>query len=160
MEQVLIILLLVTVANGAPVLLSYILSHRAAVPVDFGLKLKDGQLLFGTTKTWRGIIISILTTTFIAIILGISWYQGLLIAVFAMSGDLLSSFIKRRKAMDSGSRFLLLDQVPESFLPSLVMVYFERIDLMQVIVIVACFIILELVLSRLLYQFGIRKRPY
>lgn len=160
MEEIVKILLLILVANGAPVLISYLFSHRVSLPIDFGLQLKDQQPLFGTTKTWRGIIASITATVAVAYLLYHEFAIGLSIALLAMCGDLFSSFIKRRLKKPPGSKMLLLDQLPESLFPTLLMLYLNHIDLIQVIVIVVGFIIIELLLSVLLFRFGIRKHPY
>ena len=160
MNPMLDFLLLILVANGAPVLLSYVLSHRVSLPVDFGLRLNDQQYLLGRTKTWRGIIVSLLATVLVAVILGYETSIGLMTAVLAMSGDLISSFIKRRLKKTESSQAFLLDQIPESLFPSLWLMKLTYIDLTQVMVIVGCFIIIELALSVILYKIGIRKQPY
>ena len=69
MEEIFKILLLILVANGAPVLISYLFSHRMSFPVDFGIHLKDQQPIFGATKTWRGIIASIAATVAVSYLL-------------------------------------------------------------------------------------------
>jgi len=160
MSSILDFLLLILVANGAPVLLSYVLSHHVSFPVDFGLRLNDQQYLLGRTKTWRGIVVSLLATGLVAIILDYEASTGVMIAVLAMSGDLISSFIKRRLKKTESSQAFLLDQIPESLFPSLWLMKLNYIDLTQVMVIVVCFIIIELVLSVILYKIGIRKQPY
>ena len=160
MEEIFKILLLILVANGAPVLISYLFSHRMSLPVDFGIQLKDQQPIFGATKTWRGIIASIAATVAVSYLLYHEVAIGLSIALLAMCGDLFSSFIKRRLKKPPGSQMLLLDQLPESTFPALLMLYLNHIDLMQVIAIITGFIIIELLLSVLLFRFGIRKHPY
>lgn len=153
-------LVLILVANGSPIFISYLFSHRASLPVDMAYKLADQQYLFGATKTWRGLISSLLITPVSAFLLGYSFYFGFLIAVFAMTGDLLSSFIKRRLKRPSSSRFLFLDQIPEALFPALVCYFLYGLGLMQVIEIVLIFIIIELASSFVLFRYGIRKKPY
>lgn len=160
MRDAIEILLLILVANGAPVVISYLFSHRSAYPVDGGFQLPDGYALFGQTKTWRGILSSILATTALALLLGINWFVGLLIALAAMAGDLLSSFIKRRSGLLPSSRAIFLDQVPESLLPTLAASLFWPLGLIQVMVIVVSFFILEIILSKIFYKLGVRKKPY
>ena len=154
------ILLLILVANGAPILLSFIFSHRMALPVDLGFKLGDQQALFGKTKTWRGLIASLVFTILASVIIGLGIWTGFIISVLAMTGDLLSSFIKRRLKKPPSSQVFLLDQVPESLFPVFGVVSLYSLQLMQVIVIVVSFIIMEVVLSLILYRIGVRKRPY
>ena len=160
LDQLAEFLLLILVANGAPVLLSYVFSHRVSLPVDFGLKLNDKQYLLGRTKTWRGIVSSLLATVLVAVFLGYGAVTGAVISLLAMSGDLLSSFIKRRLRKKESSQAFLLDQVPESLFPSMGLLLMKYIDLTQVMVIVGCFIIIELTLSVVLYKIGVRKQPY
>ena len=160
MDEIFKILLFILVANGAPVLISYLFSHRMSLPVDFGVQLNDQQPLFGVSKTWRGIIASIAATVAVSYLLYDDGAVGLYIALLAMCGDLFSSFIKRRLKKPSGSQMFLLDQLPESTFPALLLLYLHHIDLMQVVAIIAGFILLELLLSVLLYRAGIRKHPY
>ena len=160
MNQLAEYLFLILVANGAPVLLNYIFSHRVSYPVDFGLKLNDKQYLLGRTKTWRGIVSSLLATILVAIFIGYDAVTGAVVSLLAMSGDLLSSFIKRRLMKKESAQAFLLDQIPESLFPSLWLLVMDYIDLTQVIVIVGCFIIIELTLSVVLYKIGVRKQPY
>jgi CDP-2,3-bis-(O-geranylgeranyl)-sn-glycerol synthase len=153
------LLLLVLIANGAPVLAHTVLGSHFAVPLDMGLMFR-GQPLLGHSKTWRGVIISILATALVAKLLGYSMQVGAVIACLAMSGDVLSSFIKRRLNRPASSMAPFLDQVPESLLPVWVMRHTFSLDGLSVIMLVCLFIILELVLSKILYYLGIRKTPY
>ncbi|MCG6935738.1 MAG: CDP-archaeol synthase, partial [Proteobacteria bacterium] len=89
------LLLLVMVANGVPVLACWLLQDRLARPIDNGLILADGQPLLGRSKTWRGLLITVLITPGVALLLGLGASTGLIIASMAMLGDLTSSFIKR-----------------------------------------------------------------
>lgn len=78
-----------------------------------------------------------------------------------MLGDLLSSFIKRRLGIAVSGRARLLDQVPESALPLLVL--HESLGLTaytETAMVVTVFVILDLSVSPLLYRLHIRKRPY
>jgi CDP-2,3-bis-(O-geranylgeranyl)-sn-glycerol synthase len=53
-----------------------------------------------------------------------------------------------------------LDQMPESLLPALAARWFEPLSLLDVVLIVGLFFVGELVLSRILYIWKIRDRPY
>ncbi len=159
MRELIITLILILVANGSPVLISFLLSHRMSLPIDLGLKLKDQQYLFGKTKTWRGLVTSLVATVLASFIITGGFQAGLVVASLAMSGDLLSSFIKRRLRKESSSKALLLDQIPESLFPALGMTLIIKLDLIQVIEIVIAFTIIELILPQALYHRGIRKRP-
>lgn len=153
------LLLLLLVANGAPILARNLFGSHFATPVDFGFRLANNPLL-GTSKTWRGLLASVLLTMLVAKLLGYSLLTGVIISVCAMTGDLLSSFIKRRLGMVPSSMAPLLDQIPESLLPALAMWYAFSLDWVSVMMLVTAFIVLELILSQVLYSLGLRNTPY
>lgn len=154
------LLLLIIIANGAPILIRVLLKNRFDTAVDFGQKLPDGHDIFGTSKTWRGVLAAITATPIAGWLLGYALEIGLWVAVYAVIGDLLSSFLKRRLAMEPSSMAFIVDQVPESLLPGLMMMEVFKLDLQSVLLMVLIFIIIELFLSHILYKWGIRKRPY
>ena len=156
MKDALEVLLLIVVANAAPVIAALIFSNHGTLAIDFGKKLKDQQYIFGVTKTWRGLLSSILITSLTAMVLGFSYITGVYIAVFSMLGDLLSSFIKRRFKKNSSTRIIFLDQIPESLLPVIFMTQLIMLNLMQAIAIIISFIIIELILSTLFLRFYTR----
>ena len=153
------LLLLIIVANGAPIIARNLLASHFATPMDFGVQFRNRDLL-GASKTWRGLIASILLTSVLALLLGYSMQTGAWLAVCAMAGDALSSFIKRRLNMKPSSMAPFLDQIPESLLPALIMREQFGLDIVSVIILVCSFIVLELGLSQILYRLGIRKTPY
>ncbi|HEY9052356.1 MAG TPA: CDP-archaeol synthase [Gammaproteobacteria bacterium] len=153
-------LFLIVLANGAPVLSQKFLGGRFNQPVDFGFIFVDGKRLLGDSKTWRGLLASLAITAPAAWLLGYEWQTGLLLALYSMLGDLLSSFIKRRMAMASSSMAPLIDQIPESLLPAWLLHEQFALDVESIVILVGLFIVLELVLSRILYIWGIRRRPY
>jgi CDP-2,3-bis-(O-geranylgeranyl)-sn-glycerol synthase len=71
-----------------------------------------------------------------------------------------SSFIKRRLDMAPHSMAPLLDQVPESLLPALMLRHTFGMDAVSIIILVAAFVVAELLLSLVLFKLGIRKKPY
>lgn len=154
------LLLLLIIANGTPIVARQIFGRRFEYPIDFGWHLKNGQNLFGSSKTFRGIITAIIVATFAAVILNVSWKHGLLIGGWAMLGDLLSSFVKRRLGMAPSSMALGLDQIPESLFPLLAVSNALGLGWWQIAYLVVLFVVTELVLSRVLYKFKIRNRPY
>jgi len=154
------LLFLLIVANGAPVLAHAIFKHSGNRPLDGGLVLGDGQPLFGPSKTVRGIVASLLVTTIAAVAIMLPWYIGTVVAVGAMLGDLASSFTKRRLRMPSSSQAFGLDQIPESLLPLLLLMPWIDIAAVDMAILVVAFVVLELVLSRVLYRFRLRERPY
>ncbi|HYA37223.1 MAG TPA: CDP-archaeol synthase [Candidatus Methylomirabilis sp.] len=153
-------LLLLVVANGAPALGHELFGQWFSYPLDGGWRIFDGRPLFGPSKTLRGIVLSLAATAAAALVLGLPWTLGALLAGLSMAGDLTSSFIKRRLGLPPSSRALLLDPVPESLLPLLV--FRARLSLMawDIAVVVFVFFVLDQLLSRLLYKLHRRDRPY
>lgn len=113
-------LILLTSANGTPVIVKKIAGHHLAFPLDGRLQFLDGRLLFGKSKTIRGVVASIAITAGFAPLLGLSAGVGTLVAVFAMIGDLFSNFLKRRLGFPPSTPAIGLDQIPESLFPLLV----------------------------------------
>ncbi len=153
-------LLLLLVANGAPVISHTILGKRLARPIDNGLMLSDGHRLFGNKKTWRGLFSAILLTTVIAVLLGLSPLTGVLFATMTMIGDLLASFIKRRLGKIESSRARGFDTVPESLLPLWVLQTSLGLSFIDMILVVGIFFLCEEFVSPILYKWHIRNRPY
>lgn len=153
-------LTLVTLANGAPVIAKRIFGSRFSWPLDAGLKFFDRQPLLGPSKTVRGALVSILTTTASAPLVGLQPKIGALVAGTAMLGDLLSSFVKRRLKLQSSSRAFGLDQVPESLLPLLACRYVLALSVADIVAAVGLFLVGEIILSRLLYKVHLRDEPY
>src|SRR5674476_1305218 len=90
---VLQLLILLTLANGSPVVAKKIFGNYCSWPLDGNIKFVDGRPLFGTSKTVRGIAVSLFITSACAPLLGLTFKIGLLVATTAMAGDLLSSFL-------------------------------------------------------------------
>ncbi len=153
-------LVLLTLANGTPVVAKKIFGGRFARPLDGGLKFFDRRPLFGASKTIRGILLSILVTAAGAPLVGLQPRVGALAAAVAMAGDLLSSFVKRRLGFRPSSRAPGLDQVPESLLPLLACRHALSLTAADIALGVAVFFVGELVLSRLFYKLHLRDEPY
>lgn len=151
---------LLVVANGAPVLVNKMLGKRWAWPVDNGVILSDGHRLFGNTKTWRGLLSAVFFSILAAILSGLEPLTGALFGALAMSGDMLASFLKRRMGRTASSRARGLDTVPESLLPVLVLKELLALSLIDIVLIVAIFFLIEESVSPVLYRLHIRKRPY
>jgi CDP-2,3-bis-(O-geranylgeranyl)-sn-glycerol synthase len=149
---------LLAVANGTPVIATKILGKTFAYPVDFGIAFCDGQPLFGASKTLRGILLAVLLTSVSAPLIGLDWKFGALIAVTAMFGDLVSSFIKRRMGLIPSSQCIGLDQIPESLLPLVACRFLLRF--LEIAAATVIFFLGELALSRVLFWLRIRERPY
>lgn len=153
-------LVLLLVANGAPILGKKIFGAAFSHRLDGGVRWRDGRALFGPSKTVRGVVLSIAAATLAAAALKLDWTDGALIAALAILGDLISSFIKRRLGRPPSSMALGLDQIPESLLPTLAFQTRLGLTAWDVAGVVFAFILLELLLSRLLFGLHLRDRPY
>ena len=153
-------LLVLTFANGVPVIAKKLFGERLARPIDGGRLLWDGQPLFGRSKTYRGVVLAIGASTVGSPFVGLDLKTGALIGFVAMAGDLLSSFLKRRLRLASSAEAPGLDQVPESLLPLLAVRNLLGLSSWDILVGVGVFWVGELLVSRLLYIVRIRDRPY
>ncbi len=154
------LIILLAVANGAPVLAKRVLGARFDRPLDGGTVLRDGRPLFGPSKTIRGLVVSLLATPLAAALMGLGWKVGVVVAIGAIAGDLFSSFTKRRLGLASSSMALGLDQIPESLFPLLASRILLPLGWLDIVAGVAIFFVGELVLSRILFHLNLRDRPY
>ena len=154
------LLVLLMLANGTPVFAKKILGERFAYPLDCGVEFVDGRPLFGRSKTVRGVVLAVLVTMAGAPLIGLEWVVGFLVGSLAMVGDLISSFVKRRMALPPSSRASGLDQVPEALFPLLICRNLLSLTMTDIGAAVALFFIGEILLSRALYAFRLRDRPY
>ncbi len=94
-------------ANGAPILFG------GGAPLDFGRKWR-GKRIFGNNKTIRGtasaIAIGILAGALESLAFPFMLKISIMLALGAVFGDLLGSFIKRRLGYRSGHSFPVMDQ--------------------------------------------------
>jgi CDP-2,3-bis-(O-geranylgeranyl)-sn-glycerol synthase len=153
-------LLLLMVANGAPVIATKVLGRRVSYPIDGNLRLADGNRLLGASKTIRGVVVAVLATMAAAVALGLDWRLGIAAGITAMAGDLFSSFIKRRLGMPASSMALGLDQIPESLFPLLACGEWLSLGVVDILAGVVLFSVGALALSRLLFVLRLRTRPY
>jgi len=115
------------VANMAPVIVKRIPIFN--VPLDMGRRGRDGKPVFGSHKTWRGLIAA---TVFGAAIFALQqrlyayepWRSislipypdepailGVLLGLGAILGDLGKSFLKRRRGIPSGKPWIPFDEL-------------------------------------------------
>ena len=154
------LLILLAIANGAPVIAAKLLGKDNALPLDGNATLSDGKPLFGSSKTIRGVVLSVALTTIAALLVGLGWDVGFVVALGAMIGDLFSSFVKRRLGMASSSKFTGLDQIPESLIPLLASMALLPLTPLSVAIGTFLFFVGALLLSRVFFKLNIRDRPY
>lgn len=156
---VLVPLLLLLVANGAPLMARNVLGDRLGWPLDAGRCFLDGRRLLGPAKTARGVIAAIFACALVAPVVGLSLATGALFALYTMAGDALASFIKRRIGIEPSHSAPGLDQGLEALLPLLALRARLSLDWSEIALTVIGFFALEIVLSRILYRLRIRRRP-
>ena len=116
-------------ANMAPVIFGKLGWFKSlAVPIDQGKKI-GGDYIFGSGKTWRGIVSAVILGMIIAAIQAWLYHYdifrnisllnypdkfiifGASAGLGAILGDLLKSFLKRRVGIKSGKSWPVFDQV-------------------------------------------------
>jgi len=105
-------------------------------------------------------LVSVVSAALAAQLTGLGWSRGALIAMMAMAGDLLSSFIKRRLGMEPSTMAIGLDQIPESGFPALLAAQFVTLSITDVVAVGLLFLGGGLLVSRILYALKVRDRPY
>ena len=105
-------------------------------------------------------MLSVLCTSGAAVLLYLDWSTGATIAATSMLGDLFSSFIKRRLHLQPHAQVFGLDQIPEALLPLLLVKAQFDLTSLHIAGLIFAFVVLEVVLSRILFRLKIRDRPY
>jgi CDP-2,3-bis-(O-geranylgeranyl)-sn-glycerol synthase len=154
------LLILLVMANGAPIIARHLLGNCCAWPLDGGHSTTAGNPLLGPSKTLRGLVAAVVLTTAMAPLLEIAWQWGAAIGGLAMLGDLIASFTKRRLGYPPSSQAIGLDQIPESLVPLLVIAPAFDLNIWSVCLVVLAFTLVVPLLSRIFFLLGIRRRPY
>lgn len=113
------------VANMGPIFASRLPGLKNwNTPIDFGKSLR-GKRIFGSHKTWRGLLVGSLLGALAAIVefslyfhpaLGGSWvfmagWAGFLLGFGALAGDSVESYFKRRAGVADGKSWFPFDQL-------------------------------------------------
>jgi CDP-2,3-bis-(O-geranylgeranyl)-sn-glycerol synthase len=154
------LLVLLGIANAAPLLTKRALGTRWQAPLDFGARWRDGRPLLGPSKTLRGVAASVLATALVAWLLGFTPTAGVVIGLAAMLGDALASFIKRRRGIASSGRARLLYQGPEALLPMLAVQPLLDLSATVVLGVTLAFVAFERPVAWLVFRIGLRDKPY
>jgi len=152
------LLVLLVVANLAPLVVRRLLGARWQAPLDGGLRFVDGRPLLGPAKTVRGLAAAIVATALCAPVVGIPIVLGALMGAAAMAGDALSSFVKRRLGVATSAEAIGLDQIPESLLPLLAVQGALSLSVAQIVGVTAVFVALGVPLRRILHRMRLRNR--
>jgi hypothetical protein len=154
------LLLLLGVANGAPILAKRLAGTFWSAPLDRGWRFFDGRPLLGSSKTVRGFVAAVASAAIAAPLLGFPLSLGLEVGALTMVGDALSSFSKRRLDIPPSGQATGIDQILEAVLPLLVIRATLSLSWLQIALITLAFFVLEILLARLLFRLGLRDRPY
>lgn len=161
-------------ANGFPVIFG------GGSPIDMGKKLFDGKPIFGSHKTFRGflagliagVLVSVAQTTVLQSEFASDFAQlipfqfneliGSVIALGALIGDLVHSFVKRRMGKVEGAPLPLADQldfVVGAILFS-VLASGSFPPLPTVFLIFVITVPVHLLTNLIAYMLGVKKTPY
>ncbi|MGD9851087.1 MAG: CDP-archaeol synthase [Nitrospirales bacterium] len=154
------LLIVVIAANGAPILGRLLLKDFWKTPLDLGISFIDGRPLLGSSKTFRGVVFGVVTAGLVGEVVGLPFEIGVSVGALAMCGDVASSFVKRRLGLQSEAMAFGLDQIPESVIPLIGVKSAYGLSWPGIGLTVGGFLVLELLLSGLLYKLHIRKHPY
>ncbi len=154
------ILVLLGIANTMPIVAWHVFKDRLSTPIDFNKRFLDGRPILGPHKTWRGLISSVIGTWLASYLLRTDPETAAYLAIWSMAGDMIASFLKRRRGLASGARFTGVDQVIESFLPVALLKGNLGISWLDCFVITIIFSVVEMTFSPFFYKIGFRRNPY
>lgn len=141
-------LVLLMTANGLPWVVGRMCRGRWGAPLDFGLTLGDGNRLFGSHKTWRGLVTASAACAAVGKVFQLAWSTGALFGALSMVGDTLSSALKRRLRYEPGREVLLLDQLPEALLPLIALREPLGLDPVRIAIVAVVFLALDVASAR------------
>ncbi len=165
------------VANMAPVLFKHTLPFLA-VPIDHNITL-GGQPLFGKHKTWRGLLIgsicaglvfilqkylSTISTVFSSMSAyeysNFPWWFGFLFGGFALLGDMLKSFFKRRFRIADGAMWFPFDQIDFVIGATFAISLFAFVDISTWLTVLGLAIFFHILVNRIGYHIGLKDTPW
>lgn len=149
-------LALLMAANAVPVIVAKLTRERWAAPLDFGCILPDGERLFGSHKTWRGLISGVLAGVAAAALMRLPLWVGAGFAMSSLLGDALSSAVKRRMKLRAGTEYAGLDQLGEALLPLLLFARSLALDGEEIAVVTIVFSVLDIAVARLRHRRWLR----
>jgi CDP-diglyceride synthetase len=145
-------LALLVTANAVPLILAKLAGGYGAAPLDFGCVMPDGERLFGSHKTWRGLIAGTLACMLVAASFGLPLEIGAGFGALSLAADAACSSIKRRMHVRPGTEVLGLDHVAEALLPLLVFAEPLSLDLFEIAAVMLAFVALDRSTRRLRYR--------
>jgi CDP-2,3-bis-(O-geranylgeranyl)-sn-glycerol synthase len=159
------------IANAFPVIFG------GGIAIDMGKKLPDGKPIFGSHKTLRGFAVGLIAGALTSVAQTVSLQYitlsdfvlpfqfnvvvGLMIALGALVGDLVHSFVKRRIGLTEGAPLLVADQldfVVGAILFSLLVA--APPPLLTVVIIILITPPIHLLTNYVAYLLGVKKTPW
>ena len=145
-------LLLIAVANVVPWAAGRAAPRRWSAPLDCGVRFWDGERLFGDHKTWRGLLLGTLGCGLTAMLTGPGFAVGAGFGALSLTGDALSSALKRRLRLAPGAEIPGLDQLPEALLPSMVFAGALGLGAEEIAVSAFAFLVLDILVTRVRHR--------
>jgi CDP-2,3-bis-(O-geranylgeranyl)-sn-glycerol synthase len=139
--------LLISVANVVPWAAGRTM-RRWTAPLDCGVRWRDGERLLGEHKTWRGFLLGTLACALVAALVGPGFAAGAGVGALSLTGDALSSALKRRLRLAPGTEMAALDQLPEALLPLLVLARALGLGPAEIVVATLAFFALDIAVTR------------
>jgi CDP-2,3-bis-(O-geranylgeranyl)-sn-glycerol synthase len=151
--------------------------EKLAAPIDSG-KTLNGREIFGKNKTWRGLVVGVITGILVAGIQALLFFNsdffnkntvidygqfnfiliGALMGGGALLGDLIESFIKRRLNKPSGRPWFPWDQIDWIIGAMVLSSVAYRPSVKVAVVTLVLFTIVHLCSDRVVCWMGIKKR--
>lgn len=149
-------------------------------PIDGGLEIR-GVPIFGSHKTWRGLVCEIISCTllfqlFIYIdtyfhlnlysTIGLdvnlinTWLLGLLLSIGIVFGDIFFAFVKRRLRLRPGTAFIPFDQTNYVIGAFIFIQPFVSLPLQFWIVLFLLTLLIHIVFNRIGYNLGLHKAKW
>lgn len=161
-------------ANGFPVIFG------GGLPIDMGRKFFDGKPIFGSHKTYRGflaglaagVLVSIAQTLVLQAEFAADFerllpfqfnvFVGSMIALGALTGDLVHSFVKRRIGKVEGAPLPLADQVDFVIGAILfsILASGSPLPLLTILLILIITVPMHLLTNFIAYMLKMKKTPY
>ncbi|MBP1357327.1 MAG: CDP-2,3-bis-(O-geranylgeranyl)-sn-glycerol synthase [Sulfolobus sp.] len=135
-------------------------------PIDFKKNFIDGRRILGDGKTFEGLIVALTFGTTVGVILAKFLGEGWILisfveSLFAMLGDMVGAFIKRRLGLQRGARALGLDQLDFVLGSTLALIILNvRINFYEFLTIVFVTFILHIFTNNIAYRLKIKSVPW
>lgn len=168
------------IANMVPVFAAHIpLLKKWDAPIDGGLQFR-GKRVFGSHKTWRGLVVGIVAGTLTLWLQQFAveqygWVQsfthqvdyahlptlimGPLFAIGALGGDAIESFFKRQRGIKPGYGWFPFDQTDYIIGGALATMPFVSLSIFQYGWLLLLWLVVHVISTVIGYLLGFKERP-